>query len=108
MLANNTITPADAWFAARGWSPFPFQYEVWRAYRAGRSGLVHAATGTGKTQAAWWGPVLEYLEEREKEGGGAGGQGGRGVEHQKPPSAPEVSSSGRASPMASSTGTSGS
>ncbi|HOU41019.1 MAG TPA: DEAD/DEAH box helicase, partial [Promineifilum sp.] len=62
---------AEAWFAARGWSPFPFQYEVWRAYLAGRSGLVHAATGTGKTQAAWWGPVLEYLEE-EKEGGGAG------------------------------------
>ena len=31
---------------------------------AGESGLVHAATGTGKTLAAWWGPLLEWLAER--------------------------------------------
>jgi ATP-dependent Lhr-like helicase len=54
---------ADAWFAARGWSPFPFQRQVWNAYAAGRDGLIHAATGTGKTYAAWWGPILEYLRE---------------------------------------------
>ena len=63
---------AEAWFAARGWSPFPFQREVWRAYLAGGSGLVHAATGTGKTQAAWWGPVLEGLAERAAGGKAAG------------------------------------
>jgi ATP-dependent Lhr-like helicase len=51
-----------AWFRSRGWEPFAFQEEVWRAYRAGESGLVHAATGTGKTYAAWMGPVLEWLE----------------------------------------------
>ena len=51
-----------AWFRAHGWEPFAFQEEVWRAYRAGESGLVHAATGTGKTYAAWMGPVLEWLE----------------------------------------------
>ena len=78
-------TPADAWFAARGWLPFPFQYEVWQAYRAGHSGLVHAATGTGKTQAAWWGPVLEYLEEME-EGAGAGGRGSGGGSPRSRPS----------------------
>ena len=54
---------ADAWFAGRGWSPFPFQRQVWQAYLDGRSGLIHAATGTGKTQAAWWGPILEWLGE---------------------------------------------
>ena len=52
----------DAWFASRGWIPFPFQREVWRAYLAGESGLVHAATGTGKTLAAWIGPLLEALQ----------------------------------------------
>ena len=31
---------------------------------AGESGLVHAATGTGKTLAAWWGPLLEWLVDR--------------------------------------------
>ncbi|MEO6209937.1 MAG: ligase-associated DNA damage response DEXH box helicase [Gemmatimonadaceae bacterium] len=53
----------DRWFATRGWLPFGFQREVWSAYRDGESGLIHAATGTGKTLAAWWGPLLEWLEE---------------------------------------------
>ena len=46
-----------AWFAARGWEPFPFQEEVWRAVAAGESGVLHAPTGTGKTLAAWLGAV---------------------------------------------------
>ncbi len=53
----------DAWFAARGWTAFPFQREVWDAFEAGECGLVHAATGTGKTYAAWLGPVREWLRE---------------------------------------------
>jgi ATP-dependent Lhr-like helicase len=53
----------DDWFASKGWSPFSFQREVWQAYLAGESGLVHAATGTGKTLAAWCGPLLEWLAE---------------------------------------------
>ena len=51
------------WFRLHDWSPFPFQEEVWRAYLAGESGLIHAATGTGKTYAAWIGPVLEWLRD---------------------------------------------
>ena len=56
-------SPAAAWFASRGWTPFDFQHEVWEAYLAGESGLVHAATGTGKTYAVWLGPLLEWLAE---------------------------------------------
>ncbi|MBL8745356.1 MAG: ligase-associated DNA damage response DEXH box helicase [Phycisphaerae bacterium] len=52
------------WFGSRGWSPFPFQHRTWEAYRSGRSGLIHAPTGMGKTLAAWLGPVEEYLDER--------------------------------------------
>lgn len=52
----------ERWFTDRGWSPFPFQRDVWAAYQRGESGLIHAATGTGKTYAAWLGPVLEALE----------------------------------------------
>ncbi|HEU4955782.1 MAG TPA: ligase-associated DNA damage response DEXH box helicase [Gemmatimonadales bacterium] len=51
------------WFAAHGWTPFPFQEEVWRAYLAGESGLIHAATGTGKTYAALMGPILAWLRD---------------------------------------------
>ncbi len=50
-----------AWFQSEGWVPFEFQEKVWRAYLAGESGLIHAATGTGKTYAAWIGPVLDWL-----------------------------------------------
>ena len=47
----------DAWFAARGWSPFAFQREVWAAMSEGRSGLLHATTGSGKTYAVWMGAL---------------------------------------------------
>ena len=62
-MPQNAPALVDAWFASRGWTPFPFQREVWQAYLAGESGLVHAATGTGKTLAAWLGPVLEAATE---------------------------------------------
>jgi ATP-dependent Lhr-like helicase len=52
----------DAWFASRGWKPFAFQREVWDAYARGESGLIHAATGTGKTYAAWLGAVMEWMD----------------------------------------------
>ncbi|HET7461981.1 MAG TPA: ligase-associated DNA damage response DEXH box helicase [Longimicrobium sp.] len=61
--AAGPLAPAEAWFRARGWEPFAFQREVWEAYLAGESGLIHAATGTGKTYAAWLGPLLEWLAE---------------------------------------------
>ena len=47
----------SAWFAGRGWTPFPFQREVWTAMAAGRSGLLHASTGSGKTYAVWFGAL---------------------------------------------------
>ena len=48
---------AERWLATKGWKPFVFQREVWRAMAAGRSGLLHANTGTGKTLAAWLGAL---------------------------------------------------
>lgn len=65
-----------AWFTSEGWQPFPFQEEVWQAYLAGESGLIHAATGTGKTYAAWMGPVLDWLRDypEGRRGSGSAGQ----------------------------------
>jgi ATP-dependent helicase Lhr and Lhr-like helicase len=59
-----SIDKVENWFATKGWKPFAFQREVWRAYLDGESGLVHAATGTGKTLAAWLGPVIEATGEQ--------------------------------------------
>ena len=52
------------WFASSTTGePFPFQEEVWAGYLRGEGTLIHAATGTGKTYAAWMGPVLEWLRD---------------------------------------------
>ena len=48
----------QSWFAARGWKPFAFQRTVWQAIAQGRSGLLHATTGAGKTYAVWLGALL--------------------------------------------------
>jgi ATP-dependent Lhr-like helicase len=55
-LPDDTISSprlGAAWFAQRGWSPFPFQEDVWNAVERGESGLLHATTGSGKTYAVW-------------------------------------------------------
>lgn len=70
MKRSALMRTAERWFAERGWKPFAFQKEVWQAYLDGESGLVHAATGTGKTLAAWIGPLLEGLEATPPSGGG--------------------------------------
>jgi ATP-dependent Lhr-like helicase len=61
------VTRVDAWFASRNWQPFDFQRQTWSAYLEGRSGLIHSPTGTGKTQAAWLGPVIEALAHDDTE-----------------------------------------
>lgn len=66
----SVVHPAvEQFFASRGWSPFDFQIEAWTAYLDGRSGLINAPTGVGKTMAAWLGPVIERLRELESSGG---------------------------------------
>ena len=57
MIEGIAETHGEAWFAQRGWNPFPFQGEVWAAMAEGRSGLLHASTGSGKTYAVWFGAI---------------------------------------------------
>src|SRR3954471_11398382 len=59
-----------AWMQARAWQPFPFQEEVWQAVAEGRSGMLHATTGSGKTYAVWLG-MLDALLRRHPHGRGA-------------------------------------
>ncbi|MGO0793046.1 ligase-associated DNA damage response DEXH box helicase [Herbaspirillum seropedicae] len=56
--AQSALTAAEAWFQRRGWQVFDFQREVWQAAQQGRSGLLHASTGSGKTYAVWFGALL--------------------------------------------------
>ncbi|WP_093218796.1 MULTISPECIES: ligase-associated DNA damage response DEXH box helicase [unclassified Variovorax] len=56
----------DAWFAARGWKPFKFQREVWKAVAEGRSGMLHATTGAGKTYAVWLAALQAFSQARKE------------------------------------------
>ena len=48
----------NAWLTERGWKPFAFQRDAWKAVAEGRSGLLHATTGAGKTYAVWLGALM--------------------------------------------------
>lgn len=60
---------AEGWMRAQGWAPFDFQRETWAAIAAGRSGLLHATTGAGKTYAVWLG-LLQRHATAPPAGGG--------------------------------------
>jgi len=52
---------SDNWFRQKGWTPFQFQKDTAEAFLAGKSGLLNAPTGTGKTLALWIPVVLDYV-----------------------------------------------
>ncbi|MEO0963627.1 MAG: ligase-associated DNA damage response DEXH box helicase [Planctomycetota bacterium] len=60
------VKVASGLMRSAGYEPALFQQQAWRAYAEGRSGLVHAPTGTGKTLAAWLGAVAEGVLEGQK------------------------------------------
>jgi ATP-dependent Lhr-like helicase len=49
---------AEQWFEQQEWAPYSFQRETWEQLSKGKSGLLNAPTGFGKTMAVWFG-VLE-------------------------------------------------
>jgi ATP-dependent Lhr-like helicase len=55
------------WFSARGWQPRRHQLDMLAAAQAGRSALLVAPTGAGKTLAGFLPSLVELIE------GGAGG-----------------------------------
>lgn len=59
----------EQYFHERDWTPFDFQRSTWDAFRNGRSGMVHAPTGLGKTLAVYVAPLAECAEEGGRFGG---------------------------------------
>ena len=56
---------AEDWFKSKKWKSFDFQKQTWEAYLSGKSGLLNAPTGSGKTYALWIPCVLEFLKNNE-------------------------------------------
>lgn len=55
------IDIVENWFSEKGWKSFPFQKETWKSYLAGKSGLINAPTGSGKTYAIGLAVLIQQL-----------------------------------------------
>ncbi|HEV7659413.1 MAG TPA: ligase-associated DNA damage response DEXH box helicase [Allosphingosinicella sp.] len=64
MPLGSQMLPAEilAWFAQKGWAPRRHQLEMLAAARAGRSALLVAPTGAGKTLAGFLPTLAELIE----------------------------------------------
>ncbi|TCJ17770.1 ligase-associated DNA damage response DEXH box helicase [Flaviaesturariibacter flavus] len=51
------------WLAAKNFRPFAYQEEAWQHIIDGKSGLVNAPTGTGKTFSVFLGAVIRFINE---------------------------------------------
>ena len=52
-----------AWLAAKGHHPFLFQEQTWQEIIQGKSGLVNAPTGCGKTFSVFLGAVINFIND---------------------------------------------
>ena len=63
MTTEQLIQRGKDWFESQNWTPFPFQVQAWEAYLNGRSGLVNAPTGSGKTYSLLLPILLDHLRD---------------------------------------------
>jgi ATP-dependent Lhr-like helicase len=61
---NISLLRAKKWFHGMQWEPASFQEAAWEAFREGKSGLVNAPTGSGKTYSLLIPILLEKAEPR--------------------------------------------
>ncbi|MFN5915054.1 MAG: DEAD/DEAH box helicase, partial [Chitinophagaceae bacterium] len=59
----NSTAVISTWLKEKGWTPFAFQEETWKHMCNGKSGLVNAPTGCGKTYSVFIGTILRFIEE---------------------------------------------
>ncbi|SIN79159.1 ligase-associated DNA damage response DEXH box helicase [Algoriphagus halophilus] len=62
-MKDKRLQIAFNYFQTKGWKPFPFQIETWNDFLDGKSGLLNAPTGSGKTFALWFPAILEYIHQ---------------------------------------------
>ena len=58
------MNSVEQWFKSQNWEVQAFQKQCWKAYSQGKSGMLHAPTGSGKTYALWGGIVEEMSRSK--------------------------------------------
>ncbi|NMM47197.1 ligase-associated DNA damage response DEXH box helicase [Marinigracilibium pacificum] len=61
---NSAFQRAQNWFDNNGWQVFDFQRNAWNAIYSGKSGIINAPTGSGKTYSAAV-PILSLWKEQK-------------------------------------------
>ncbi len=61
LASSDILQPGIQWFEQMGWKPFDFQLATWNDYLQGKSGIVNAPTGSGKTYSLIIPILLEYI-----------------------------------------------
>jgi len=73
--SSRGYTEINNWLKAKSFKPFLFQEQTWQYIAEGKSGLVNAPTGCGKTFSVFLGALIQFISEhpenfREKKGNG--------------------------------------
>ncbi|HEX5023644.1 MAG TPA: ligase-associated DNA damage response DEXH box helicase [Agriterribacter sp.] len=55
------------WLAQKEWKPFTFQEETWQHIIEGKSGLVNAPTGFGKTFSVFFGALINFINNHPED-----------------------------------------
>jgi len=63
---EDLLETGKSYFKTRGYAPFPFQENAWRAYLEGKSGIVNAPTGSGKTFSLIVPILLEAIGRKQQ------------------------------------------
>ena len=63
------------WLTSKGLHPFKFQEETWQHLLNGRSGLVNAPTGCGKTFSVFLGALIDFINQHPHDYGKKSKQG---------------------------------
>ena len=63
MEINKLLGIGQDWFQQQSWTPFPFQLEAWQHCLEGKSGLINAPTGSGKTYSLLMPILLEFIRD---------------------------------------------
>lgn len=61
IIMRDEADQGERWLKQQGWQAFPFQQAVWQAVAQGKSGLLHATTGAGKTYAVWLAALNRFV-----------------------------------------------
>src|SRR5688500_4402186 len=56
-------TAIQKWLSSKGLKPFAYQEETWQHIINGKSGLVNAPTGTGKTFSVFLGALIQFIND---------------------------------------------